>query len=163
LALLLVREFGTYLFDPPGGAALVELTLFTNERRGCAGEDPNVRVGRLLPDERSDHSYDTAEFRVEDKVDSFALGSADRKGDLASWLDRDTNKTRLLGGATKESFVSGVEGRMFMRRLGGRPFETSGGRSRWSCFSFPSLLRDVICPVTALMRTSMSLGKEGPC
>ena len=29
-------------------------------------------------------------------------------------------------GATKESFVSGVDGRKFNRRLGGRPFDTSG-------------------------------------
>jgi hypothetical protein len=34
-----------------------------------------------------------------------------------------------------------------MRRFGGRPFETSGGRSRWSCLIFPSLPREVICPL----------------
>jgi hypothetical protein len=33
-------------------------------------------------------------------------------------------------GATKDSLVSGVDDRKFNRRLGGRPFDTSDGRSR---------------------------------
>jgi hypothetical protein len=101
---MLVGEFGAYLLDAPGGAALVELTLFTNEGGECARKDPYVIVEGLLTDQRSDHSCDTAEFRVEDKVDSFALGSADRKGAFAGWLDRDPDKPRLLGGSDKRKF-----------------------------------------------------------
>jgi hypothetical protein len=58
-------------------AALIKRTFFANERGGCARKDPYVIVGGLLTDYRSDHACDTAEFRVQDKVDSFAFGSSD--------------------------------------------------------------------------------------
>jgi hypothetical protein len=51
---------------------------------------------------------------------------------LPGWIRfyRNVDKARFAVGATNEIRVSEVEGRTFMRRFGGRPFDTSGGRSR---------------------------------
>jgi hypothetical protein len=44
-----MAECGADLFDAPDGSSLVELTLFANECRSGAFENPDVVVGGCLP------------------------------------------------------------------------------------------------------------------
>jgi hypothetical protein len=68
----------------------------------------------------------------------------------------------FAAGVTKDSFVSGVERRMFNRRLSGRVFDTSGGRSRCSWVTLPSSLRDVIWPRDRIDEDVDGFGKRRP-
>ena len=91
-----VAKAGADLFDAPDGATLVKLTFFPDERRGAAAKDPNVKVSRLLADDRSDHSSDTAEFNVNDKIHGLSSTAADGKRNLAGGLDRDVDQPREI-------------------------------------------------------------------
>jgi hypothetical protein len=75
----------------------------------------------------------------------------------ASFTERLISRGFAVG-ATKESFVSGVDGRKFNRRLGGKPFDTSDGRSRWSSLTVPSSAWELIFPVVPSMKTPIGLG-----
>lgn len=48
-------ERGADLFDTPDRPTLVELTLFTNERRSSSPENPDVVVGGLLADDGGEY------------------------------------------------------------------------------------------------------------
>jgi hypothetical protein len=150
------------LLNAPDRPTLVELTLFANERWSGAFENPNVKIGGLLADHGGDHSGEAPKFDVEDIVDGPTRCTTDAKGHLSSGFDGDGDQPRLCCGGGKGSFVSGVDGRNFNSRLGGRPFDTSDGRSRWSSLIVPSSAWEVTFPVAASMRTSIGLGKEGP-
>ncbi len=149
------------MLDTPNRAALIELTLFADKRGGRAFEDPDVIVRGLFTDQRSNDPLDPSEFGMKDEIDGLSLRAANLKETSRTGLIETRMSRGFSVGATKGRSVSGVVGRMFMRRLGGRPLDTSGGRSSFSFLSFPSLLRDVICPVTASIRMSSRLGKRG--
>lgn len=83
----LTREFGANLFDAPDGAAFIERTLFANECRCGTRKNPDVIVGGLFANQRSNYSGHAAEFNVEQEVDGLSLGSADRERNFAGGLD----------------------------------------------------------------------------
>jgi hypothetical protein len=69
----------------------------------------------------------------------------------------------FLPGTRYVTFVSGVDGRIFSRRFGASPFETSGGKSI-CCFEvLPSWDVNVTSPLVISIKKSTGFGNEGPC
>lgn len=114
----LMRKFGTNLFDAPDWAALVELTFFAYKRGRGAAENPYVVIGWLLSNHRSNDPGETAQFNVENEIDSPPLDPADRERDLSSRFDRDMYKPRLLGWRDKRKLRLRGRGKNIHQEVG---------------------------------------------
>jgi hypothetical protein len=82
----MLGERGADLFDAPDRSALVKLTLFADECRSGAFENPDVAVRGLFANHGGDHSGQAAELYVEDVVNGFTRSASYDEGELADRL-----------------------------------------------------------------------------
>ena len=93
-----MRESRADLFDEPNGTTVVPLAFFANECGSGAFENPDVNVGGLFADDRSDDTGDASEFNLDAVVRCFVTNASDGKWVFALGCDDNMDEARLGGG-----------------------------------------------------------------
>ena len=125
-------------------------------------EESRLIVGWLLANQRSDYTRNAAELNMEQEVDGFSFDPADHEGNLARGLDRDMDEPRLFGWSEKGKLCFRHRGKDVHQEIGGKSVRDVGWKIEMILSQLSSSLRDVICPVDALMSISIGFGNEGP-
>src|SRR6186997_1984647 len=94
---LRVRPDGAGELDPPDRPAVKQRAFRFYERRSGALENPDVRIGRLLADQRRQESSEASDFGLDDIVCGAAAGTCNRKRLGSRVGDCQLHRTRIRG------------------------------------------------------------------